>query len=349
MAGAPALTISDPGIGSSATLPRRGEIVSVQYLRGLAALMVVIYHITGFEEFGISRWRIGNQGVDIFFVISGFIMWTTAQGLSPQRFLERRLVRLVPLYWFFTLLMAATSPIFGGRTLDEHRIGFGTTVLSLFFIPFHVNFDPTRAIEPILAQGWTLNYEMVFYVSFAIALFLPTKRARATSMVMGLGLLCMVGWIASPAQPLLYEITHPIMIEFLFGIAVAAAVHRLPSLNPRAYIVLLMTAWLLLIASGHAEMNRGRWLVVGLPAAILVLAAIALEPSLRQRPVRVLRKIGDASYALYLCHPFVLKACAMVLGRLPRPLLSRPGGLPAFALFLYCRGDRLHFFCVCCP
>jgi len=335
VAGTPTMTISAPRITSSTTLPRRGEIVSVQYLRGLAALMVVIYHITGFERFGISRWRIGNQGVDIFFVISGFIMWTTAQDLSPQRFLARRLVRLVPLYWFFTLLMAATSPIFGGSSLDEHRIGFRTTVLSLFFIPFHVNFDPRRPIFPILAQGWTLNYEMAFYVSFAIALFLPTKRARATSMVMGLGLLCMVGWIAPPAQPLLYEITHPIMIEFLFGIAVAAAVHRLPSLNPRAYIVLLMTAWLLLIASGHAEMNRGRWLVVGLPAAILVLAAIALEPFLRQRPVRVLRTIGNASYALYLCHPFVLKACAMVLSRLPLSRFSfRPGGLPAFALFL---------------
>jgi exopolysaccharide production protein ExoZ len=335
VAGATTLTVSTPGVASSTTPSPRGEIVSVQYLRGLAALMVVVYHMLGFGRFGIPRWQVGNQGVDIFFVLSGFIMWTTAQGLSPRRFLERRLVRLVPLYWFFTLLMAAASPIFGGSSFEQHRIGFKTTLLSLFFIPFHQSFDPTRAIAPILGQGWTLNYEMIFYVSFALALFLPTKRARATAIFIGFGLLCVLGWTAPPAQPLLYVVTNPIMIEFLFGIAVAAIVPRLPSCHPRAYIVLLMVAWILLVASGHAMMNPARSLVVGLPAATLVLAAIALEPSVRQRPVPMLRAIGDASYALYLCHGFVLNTCALVLSRLLfRSISFRPGGLAGFTLFL---------------
>jgi exopolysaccharide production protein ExoZ len=332
MAGAATVTISAPGIVSSSTPSPRGEIISVQYLRGLAAVMVVVYHMLGFGRFGIPKWQVGNQGVDIFFVISGFIMWTTAQKLSPRRFLERRLVRLVPLYWFFTLLMAATSPIFGGSSFEQHRIGLKTILLSLFFIPFHQSFDPTRAVAPILGQGWTLNYEMVFYVSFALALFLPTKRARASAIFIGLGLLCVVGWIAPPVEPLLYVITSPIMIEFLFGIAVAAIVYRLPSGHPRAYFVLLLVAWLLLIASGHAKLNPGRSLVVGLPAATLVLAAIALEQTIRLRPVAVLRSIGDASYALYLCHGFALNACALFLSRLP--FHFRPGGLAGFMLFL---------------
>jgi exopolysaccharide production protein ExoZ len=315
--------------------PSRGEFVSIQYLRGLAASMVVLYHIFGFEGFGLPTWQMGGAGVDIFFVISGFIMWTTSQNLGPRNFLGRRLVRLVPLYWLFTLLMVAGAAFLGGRSVDKHGIGFSSTLLSLFFIPFHINFDPTQAIMPVLPQGWTLTYEMIFYLSFALALLLPARRTRAVFLTVWFGMLCTLGFLESPGEPILRAITNPIMIEFLMGIGVAAIAHRLPS-HLRAAIAVFIGAFLLLSASGHQWFNHpARSIVIGVPAAMLVLAAVALETTLRRWPLPLLRAIGDASYALYLCHSFVLKGWAMMLGHLPFPAaLLRAPGIPVFPIFL---------------
>ena len=153
-------------------------IISIQILRALAALLVVFHHaryqIRDFEAFFYGGiWQSGQAGVDIFFVISGFIMWVTTHDrrTTPLQFLTNRIVRIVPLYWLLTLTVAAACLIapslFRGVVLAPEHV-----VKSLFFIPDFYPGMPTH-IWPLLLPGWTLNYEMIFYVVFAVALLLP--------------------------------------------------------------------------------------------------------------------------------------------------------------------------------
>src|ERR1019366_2869669 len=140
----------------------------IQYLRGIAALMVVWHHGVGqlatLETY--FPFRFGTSGVDLFFVISGFIMVVTTAGrdVTPTEFIARRFVRVVPLYWVLTLALAATAlvapSLFRSVTLTAVSL-----IQSLLFIP---HFSPSHAgmIWPVLVPGWTLNYEMFFYVVF---------------------------------------------------------------------------------------------------------------------------------------------------------------------------------------
>ena len=132
------------------------QIVSIQYLRSFGALAVVASHV---DHSAV----VGQSGVDLFFVISGFIMWTmSARPIAPLAFLWNRMLRVVPLYWVATLLMAL-----------HQRAPLHDVVRSMFFVPY---FGAGDQIWPVLVQGWTLNYEMFFYI--LIGLVLPLRAAR---------------------------------------------------------------------------------------------------------------------------------------------------------------------------
>jgi len=146
---------------------------TLQYLRAFAALAVVYSHTAmQVESYAPALPQLGSFGVDIFFVISGFIMVYIARpNDTPVRFLVNRIRRVVPLYWFFTLLLAVILLIapylFNSAALD------GPTLLqSLFFWPAFSLASPSH-VWPLLAPGWSLNYEMFFYVLFALSLWLP--------------------------------------------------------------------------------------------------------------------------------------------------------------------------------
>src|SRR5882672_247790 len=139
---------------------------SVQALRALAALCVVVYHV----DF-VGR---GAFGVDIFFVISGFIIChVTAK--DHDGFLRKRLIRIVPLYWAGTLCLYCLGLV-APRLLQSEPTLSGL-VNSLLFIPYA---KEGGRVYPILFLGWTLNYEMFFYALFACALALNRRLAPIT-------------------------------------------------------------------------------------------------------------------------------------------------------------------------
>jgi exopolysaccharide production protein ExoZ len=157
------------------------QIVSIQYLRGIAALLVVFYHsaesLVGVPLDGaVHALAWGASGVDIFFVISGFIMWssTAHRPLGVAAFWKARATRIVPLYWIFTFIyliwLAARSP--NSVTFD-----YGEIIKSLFFVPFTNSFAGTSV--PIVGAGWTLNYEALTRSAFASPArsFLSSSRA----------------------------------------------------------------------------------------------------------------------------------------------------------------------------
>ncbi|MDB5937705.1 MAG: acyltransferase, partial [Polaromonas sp.] len=155
------------------------QFIGVQILRFVAAMLVVVMHITEAISVRITGagpdhyWSAGAIGVDIFFVISGFVMAMSTARLPAGNqtnwqaawiFMKRRLLRIAPLYWFYTLLKAALVLILPSLALRS-SIDMQHLLASMLFIPA---LSPWGLVQPTLPVGWTLNFEMLFYVVFAI-------------------------------------------------------------------------------------------------------------------------------------------------------------------------------------
>jgi exopolysaccharide production protein ExoZ len=160
---------------------RRNDIGAIQYLRAVAALLVVFHH--ALNQFPEIATRIpidtGASGVDVFFVISGFVMTYTTRTneYRPAGFLLRRAVRIIPLYWSMTLFVAALLLV--APTFVRHsKFSFEDLFLSLLFIP-HANAGEPDSLSPMVKLGWTLNYEAFFYVVFAAVIALSGLRRTA--------------------------------------------------------------------------------------------------------------------------------------------------------------------------
>lgn len=161
-------------------------------------------------------------GVDLFFVISGFLMWGTTwdSPTTPGRFMLQRIHRIVPLHWAITsfyVLLAAPHLMQSGAFKPAH----GTT--SYLFLPWpHPAID---ANQPLVTPGWTLNYGMFFYLVFALGLFLPERRARLATVALLGGLVAAGPAFASQSAPL-QVYTSTMLLEFLFGMGVAVLAAR---------------------------------------------------------------------------------------------------------------------------
>ncbi len=276
-------------------------LLSVQYLRAIAALAVVTFHSENAAP-------LGQCGVDVFFVISGFIMWSvTTNPLGPGEFLCHRLIRIVPLYWIATLVMA----------LHLHSDAWDI-VRSLLFWPYRRATD--GEIWPILVQGWTLNFEMFFYLLFAAALLVP-RRFRLLVLSGVIGGLAVIGLAARPADAVLWTYSSPLMFEFLFGVWIAElTLHAtIPSL-PGALAMIAVSLAAFAMTIGDYTPKLWRFAIWGVPGALLVWGAIALEWRGTMPRIPLLKLLGDSSYSIYLFHAFVLKTAAKPLAAFPAPV-----------------------------
>jgi exopolysaccharide production protein ExoZ len=197
-------------------------IKPIQYLRGLAAMMVVWHHSVGQVEATrqfIKLPAFGPYGVDLFFAISGFIMLVTTwdKKMMPWEFMRHRIRRIVPLYWIATLSMLAAALIapFLFKSLKFDSISL---FKSLFFIPYESLSDP-GTMFPLLAPGWTLDYEMFFYVLFAIALWLK-RDWRLPLLIGALAALVIGGYLLQPTYIPAQVYTSPRLLEFGAGMII---------------------------------------------------------------------------------------------------------------------------------
>lgn len=280
------------------TVQSTGEILSIQYLRAIAALLVVVFHFLQTENY---RFPLGNFGVDIFFVISGFIMYYTTRAgkIGSAKFFVRRIERIVPIYWAATLatcLFVAIGQHYNYGSSASPR----ETAMSLLFIPYKNRFN---VAEPVVVQGWTLNYEMFFYVVFAAAVSLPRKLKI---LVVSLLLVCcvLIGlFIPNIAQPL-KTWTSPLLLEFLAGIFLGR-LFETSWFTGYALAVCCVAAALgamTQVLSWTAAAPGGRFLISGIPAALLVGGMLAFEKRRKMPDIPILRYLGDASYSIYIWH-----------------------------------------------
>jgi exopolysaccharide production protein ExoZ len=297
-------------------------IESIQHLRALAALGVVVFHALGLleKQFGVevTYKQLGAAGVDLFFVISGFIMWVTAVARDerPRTFVWKRIQRIVPLYWLITTFVLAIV-ILKPELMRSASRDVAHFVASYFFIAWPHPTVVDRLWPPVI-PGWTLNYEMFFYAVVTLSLFLA-RAHRLPLIAAVLVAMPLAGWLLKPGG-LLEFYTSPILLEFLFGVLIGQWFTRGGELSGRASLTLMLVALLAFFTVGLLGSEHSRVLPWGVPLALLVVGALG-APALAQGAVRRFSKLlGDASYSLYLTQFIVLPPAAKVLGKISQSL-----------------------------
>lgn len=306
-------------------------IYELQILRFVASMMVLISHVqheateqrfldlANYTPFNPVYW---GAGVDVFFVISGFIMYHLCReqfGMdgAPRNFIVRRLVRIVPPYWGTTVCMLLAIWLFAGH-ISHAAIDPWHVLGSFFFFPVE---NPYGQFYPIMILGWTLQFEVLFYVIFCIGLYF--SRKVGLSIIVGavtlLGLSPLV--IHFQSGPMAFW-SNSIVLEFVFGIALAELRARGFRLSAaKGWAVFAVGCMLLSLAhfSGLQFQYGLRGLWVGLPALVMCAgpALIAQRDHATQSMLkRALVFGGDASFALYLSHPFSINLVAIAASRL---------------------------------
>lgn len=286
--------------------------------------MMVVYHHADFQllkasgETQLPLSSLGAAGVDIFFVISGFIMWVTAQNASvtPAQFLYRRIVRIVPLYWAITLFVLVLTLV-APQLLTTTKFDAEHALFSLFFIPVT---HPVLSdhILPFFIQGWTLNYEMFFYLIFALAIW-QAGRYRLAAIACILSLLAIIGLLVQTENAQATFYTSTIILEFVFGMIIGWLFLRIPVFSAGLSVSLFIGGIMALIASGLAGIGYGpngfdpaRALYWGLPSAAIVAGAAFLRFETEGIRHRLLSALGNSSYSLYLSHLIALPAIVII-------------------------------------
>lgn len=278
-------------------------LAGLQYLRGIAAVMVVFHHARQFVGAGLGV-EIGARGVEIFFVISGLVMMLSTRGAtiatgrrirdridSAVGFLKRRIARIVPLYWVAIVVCVASSGMCAS-------LRDSTLFLDALFIP-HWSVQHPGHVWPTLVPGWSLNYEMFFYLLFGACLLLGHAGASIACVLLVAA--SALRPFAPPHSALALFLTAPVTWCFVAGVLMyfplrTAYARRIPD-------------WLLIaaITAGFAWLAMPARLQSPLPTAIacalIVGGAASFRPRRKAGPLlRCMHLLGDASYSIYLFH-----------------------------------------------
>ncbi len=300
------------------------KLTTVQALRAIAALLVTIYHLFLNEQAGITNngssevsslldlTRNGFAGVDMFFVISGFIMVYVTDTASHGKFtsldfLLARLARIYPLWWLFSLLFLIMI-IVGTGQLTPASYGIADDQTASYLLRSFMLWPQEKL--PYIVVGWTLIHELYFYLVFAGFLLAPRAWLPGLTALWCAALLLgtAAGFAtAQAANNVLSLVFHPLTLEFILGMGVGLAVTKnvrrlaLPALV--AGTAVFVAALLLFTPEMTGlSMNWSRIAVFGLPSALILYGLVSLELQQGWTASSRLVYLGDASYALYLCH-----------------------------------------------
>ena len=278
----------------------------MQYLRAIAALLVAVSHVDGYTSTGglsLGMQTYGAAGVYIFFVISGFVIWHSANaGQSIRSFYWRRIVRIVPLYW---LLLTVLILMLGARFLGQDGPSWiAHAAASYLFIAWPY---PGEAglVAPPLVPGWSLNYEMMFYALFGVLLTVP-ERWRLVGLFLALGSLVALGSaVASPSAQLRFY-SSPMILLFPVGAALAVLVARGLRIGLAPALASIAGGFVLL--AGPFAMDLEMQVFAG--SVLIVCGAVLYEAGHPVPQARFAMLLGDASYSIYLAHTIVLMVLA---------------------------------------
>jgi peptidoglycan/LPS O-acetylase OafA/YrhL len=298
------------------------QLDGIQILRGVAASLVVFHHFClMLNKYGghsrIASYhnlaRVGAAGVDVFFVISGFIITYTLlrrdRETSWSKFTIARIKRVVPLYWLFTLLLVAMWATH--KMLKTLVLTPDLLIRSLLFLPltkYQIGVPPSS--HPILDQGWTLQYEAFFYLICAVAIAVVGSRKLFPYASIGV-FLCMVAARFIPGAP--DYIADPLLLEFVAGTILGwlAGTGRLDTVwkgHMLAWIAIVLASAALFLTAFLPDPDAARAWAWGIPGVLLVFGCILVRPDRTGFLARAAIYIGTASYSIYLGHGIVVIA-----------------------------------------
>ena len=278
-------------------------ILNLQSLRAFAAINVILFHIIDTAadyNFAPEAMKLiefwGANGIDIFFVISGFVMHYT-QCQNPRgalTFFKSRLVRIVPIYWFITLLSVVAFYFAPSAVINSQAPEISRVVESFLFLSGLMSNE-----TPIVYVGWTLEWEMLFYAVFALSLLIGSKQLAMIFIFVVLSIAALVS-------------NNFIVIEFFLGIAVAH-LYLTVALKKSTGLIICGIGFALLIATLWITYPKEvRVIFWGLPATLIVLGAV-YAPQLKSAALNFL---GDASYSIYLIQMLTIPIFYKVATRL---------------------------------
>lgn len=300
------------------------RIDSIQALRGIAVLLVVLAHLFKIEQKYSSTLMLpdfvfgGIAGVDIFFVISGFIMVTITRGCfekpyAAAEFLYHRLTRIYPLYWFFAALVFIIwfiSPewVNHGKT--------GNIFYSFLLLP--------QNLPPLVAVSWSLSNELYFYFVFALLLAFPERYLMRAMLLWGMFLLIASAYLTT-SSPLLALALNPLTFEFIAGVIVGIIYYQSKSFSKCNQTIffslfLLSLSALLINYKMYIDTYRVvpegiiRVILFGAPSTMGLYALLQASKKGLLMPSWLIT-IGNASYSIYLSHVLILSALGRLLFR----------------------------------
>ncbi|MGR7267477.1 acyltransferase family protein [Klebsiella aerogenes] len=293
-------------------------MASIQILRFIAAALVVIHHLSfklNTPSYPGHFLQLGASGVDMFFIISGFIMMLiSTRENEPVNFIKKRVKRIYPMYWLYTSL-AIFILLIAPELIKPSEGKDGITVLgSLTLIPFYNQ-------EFALKVGWSLTYEMFFYLIFATSLFLKRNIAITSSLII-------IAFYTTSLFTNFFLIDYlgrSIALEFILGIiAYKLYINQKLKNNFILISILSLASFVFLI---FTEINNStldpaapdrRFAMWGIPMFFIFVWFISLEESIKSFKIhKALSTLGDASFSIYLSHLFVVSACVAVFKKLP--------------------------------
>lgn len=298
------------------------QLASIHALRALAAITITVAHTNSETNWmavhlgvpetlpGMST---GAAAVDLFFVISGFVMvyasaayFGSASGAAT--FAARRLIRIVPAYWILTTVTLWYWYYGIGTHITQEGFGLDGVIASYLFVPWSRIGDPNNIGAPVLGVGWSLNYEMFFYAVFAGFLLLP-RRAAILGCCLALTLYAFWGKKLGLPSAISY-FANTSILAFVYGMGIGLAYVEGLRLPPRFAYALAAVGFALIAYTAIADVTNPRDSHWGIGSALIVAGiAFAGEPKDASGPIwRTVLLLGDASYALYLVHGLAMMA-----------------------------------------
>jgi exopolysaccharide production protein ExoZ len=314
------------------------RVLSLQAVRGIAANLVVLQHLWEFElKYANTHLplviRFGDLGVDIFFVLSGFVMVAIAgRGVGPLQFLWRRAARIYPTYWLATVIMLIVAISVPGLVHEQiDKIPLWRSFLLIAASPE----------QPVVSVGWTLVYEVYFYFVFGVFLALRVPiliGALAWTTVIISTSMALPDYVT--VSPILRVATSPRTFEFMMGLVIGTLWLRgrtpgalLAGIAGLVVLIATMTVQYRLLSQPPSLFGDAiflRVIMFAIPISLILYALVAYERRSSRRPPTLLIAIGDWSYSIYLFHFMMLS----MLGRAVFQLFGGQGKVGSIVLFV---------------
>ena len=283
-------------------MTENSRLNNLQILRAVACLLVVVFHLSGaLSASGYQNTinsyflEIGASGVDLFFVISGFVMVyiQVHRKTSPIRFLRNRVLRIAPLYWVLTLTMALALLLLPGM-FRTNEFGSDRFIASMLFICGLV-----LKKETLIFPGWTIEYEIVFYLVFFVSLY-----ARKLWISIGIVSLILSAFVT-------FGYMSSIALEFIFGMAIGF-LFFVKKFHGCVYFGSFLLGSIFMLLTGFVDAGTiDRVVIWGIPSAFVVFGAAGM----RQSGSNVMTVLGDGSYSIYLAQAFLIPVFSKLQNR----------------------------------